>query len=247
MMAQLFTRSLTLPVLTPAQRDTLKLIAFLAMTADHLNTLFSLHHGGLMMAGRMAFPLFALVWGMNQARYPVMRQSSLNRLWLGAILAQPAYALMLMQAGSGWYQLNILFTFAVAGQGMRWWHLGNGWAKAGAGVLVLAYLPFSLTSYFLPGLVLLWLCAGLFRQSKPVSWVHVMVTACVVLLLNLHAGVLYALSGLILSLGMVVAVQTIPGTTRYLPNGVFLYGYPAHLMALGVIYGVYTTPVGVGG
>lgn len=154
---------------------------------------------------------------------------------------------MVIQAGSGWYQLNILFTFAVAGQGMRWWHQGNGWAKAGTGVLVLAYLLFSLTSYFLPGLVLLWLCAGLFRQSKPVSWVHVMVTVGVVQLLNLHAGALYALSGLVLSLGMVVAVQTIPGTPRYLPQGVFLYGYPAHLVLLSAIFGVFTAPGGVVG
>lgn len=93
----------------------LKLIALMAMCLDHLNTVLGWRSVELWMIGRMAFPLFALVWGYNLARRPVS-QASLNRLWLWAILAQPAYWWALKGQGGTFFDLNILFAFAVAGQ-----------------------------------------------------------------------------------------------------------------------------------
>ncbi|AGR61836.1 IncF plasmid conjugative transfer pilin acetylase TraX (plasmid) [Salmonella bongori N268-08] len=53
----------------------------------------------LNMAGRCAFPLFALVSGCNMAG-KILRQHSLNRLWLMALLAQPGYWLAFRTPGS---------------------------------------------------------------------------------------------------------------------------------------------------
>lgn len=53
------------------QRDVLKVAAFAAMVLDHLNTASELNATLLQAVGRLAFPLFALVWGYNVVRRPV--------------------------------------------------------------------------------------------------------------------------------------------------------------------------------
>lgn len=40
---------------------------------------------------------------------------SLNRLWLMALLTQPGFWLAFRDTGVQWWQVNILFTFAVMG------------------------------------------------------------------------------------------------------------------------------------
>ncbi|STJ03356.1 type-F conjugative transfer system pilin acetylase TraX [Escherichia coli] len=97
------------------QRDVIRLVAFVAMVGDHIATAFQLDMPLLNMAGRCAFPLFALVCGCNMAG-KTLRQHSLNRLWLMALLAQPGYWGAFREAGLMWWQLNILFTFAVVMQ-----------------------------------------------------------------------------------------------------------------------------------
>lgn len=53
------------------QRDVLKVAAFAAMVLDHINTASELNATLLQAVGRLAFPLFALVWGYNVVRRPV--------------------------------------------------------------------------------------------------------------------------------------------------------------------------------
>lgn len=74
------------PVLTfsALQRDVIRTVAFLAMAGDHLATAFQADLPLLNMAGRCAFPLFALVSGCNLTGKSI-RQRSLNRLWLMAL------------------------------------------------------------------------------------------------------------------------------------------------------------------
>ncbi|EKN3420977.1 conjugal transfer protein TraX [Yersinia enterocolitica] len=73
--------------LSPLQRDVIRMVAFMAMVGDHIATAFQLDMPLLNLLGRCAFPLFALVSGCNLAGH-CLRQSSLNRLWLMALLAQ---------------------------------------------------------------------------------------------------------------------------------------------------------------
>ncbi|EFG1218885.1 type-F conjugative transfer system pilin acetylase TraX, partial [Escherichia coli] len=49
------------------QRDVIRMVAFVAMVGDHIATAFQLAMPFLNMAGRCAFPLFALVSGCNMA------------------------------------------------------------------------------------------------------------------------------------------------------------------------------------
>ncbi|WP_103742954.1 type-F conjugative transfer system pilin acetylase TraX, partial [Escherichia coli] len=97
------------------QRDVIRMVAFVAMVGDHIATAFQLDMPLLNMVGRCAFPLFVLVCGCNMAG-KTFRQHSLNRLWLMALLAQPGYWLAFRGVGLAWWQLNILFTFAVVMQ-----------------------------------------------------------------------------------------------------------------------------------
>lgn len=81
-----------------------------AQVLDHANRILHLDQTWMFLAGRGAFPLFALVWGLNLSRHAHIRQSAINRLWGWGIIAQFAYYL----AGFPWYEGNILFAFAVA-------------------------------------------------------------------------------------------------------------------------------------
>ncbi|EAO6613334.1 hypothetical protein FC944_18785 [Salmonella enterica] len=135
-----------LPALNTRQCDVLKLIAFAAMVLDHLNTASGLNDTLLQAVGRLAFPLFALVWGCNIVRRPVT-QAGLNRLWLMALLAQPGFWLAFRDTGVQWWQANILFTFAVMGQAVRFMQAP---CRCTAFVSLLAlsvYIPASGASY----------------------------------------------------------------------------------------------------
>lgn len=113
---RLDTRLLRLLVWSPGQRDIIKTVALLLMVLDHANRILHLNQTWLFLAGRGAFPLFALVWGLNLSRHTHIRQSAINRLWGWAVIAQSGYFL----AGFPWYEGNILFAFAVAAQALKW-------------------------------------------------------------------------------------------------------------------------------
>lgn len=234
MMEQTFKNwSIPLPKFSSMQIDSIKLVAFLAMIADHINAAFSMHNGWLMLFGRVAFPLFAVIWGINQARHNQINQPALNRLWLWAVIAQPGYGLVIMQTGASFYQLNILFTFAVAGQVLHWYQNGRTVGKVQSIALLMIYLPLSMYSYFIPGLVLLWLCVWLFRSRAVISPFIAVVFVCVVAALNIHTGPIFTVGGIVLSLFVLSIMQSVPGTKRYLSANFFLIGYVGHLTILG--------------
>lgn len=47
---------------TPLQQDVLKFLALVLMVFDHANRALGLHEPVLLLLGRGAFPLFALIW-----------------------------------------------------------------------------------------------------------------------------------------------------------------------------------------
>lgn len=59
-------------VWSPGQRDIIKTVALVLMVLDHANRILHLDQTWMFLAGRGAFPLFALVWG---GICPVMRIS----------------------------------------------------------------------------------------------------------------------------------------------------------------------------
>ncbi|EMG2601528.1 type-F conjugative transfer system pilin acetylase TraX, partial [Escherichia coli] len=119
-------------VWSPGQRDIIKTVALVLMVLDHINLIFQLKQEWMFLAGRGAFPLFALVWGLNLSRHAHIRQPAINRLWGWGIIAQFAYYL----AGFPWYEGNILFAFAVAAQVLTWCETRSGWRTAAAILLM---------------------------------------------------------------------------------------------------------------
>lgn len=63
-------------VWSPGQRDIIKTVALVLMVLDHINLIFQLKQEWMFLAGRGAFPLFALVWGLNLSRHAHIRQSA---------------------------------------------------------------------------------------------------------------------------------------------------------------------------
>jgi hypothetical protein len=79
--------------LSPGALDTIKLIALLSMLTDHINTLLLPQMNPCLYAiGRMAFPLFALIWALNVGRYPEPLVFLNEITWL---LERPADTLLL--------------------------------------------------------------------------------------------------------------------------------------------------------
>ncbi len=102
---------------TSLQQDVLKFLALVLMVFDHANRALGLHEPVLLLLGRGAFPLFALLWGYNLASWPV-RQAQATRLWVWAVVAQPGYWLVMRHDGLAFTDPNILFLFAAVTQAL---------------------------------------------------------------------------------------------------------------------------------
>ncbi|WP_413796437.1 TraX family protein [Kosakonia cowanii] len=152
---------------SPAAADWLKVLALLAMLVDHMNTLLLPHlQPELYALGRMAFPLFVLIWARNVLHNPHRLQTRANRMWLWAIVTQPVFSFA-FAGHEPWYALNILFVFAGATQLLAWTHRFRVRGLA-AGLVLLGLMvwPLSFASYGLSGLVLA-LSLATFLHSPP--------------------------------------------------------------------------------
>ena len=200
----------SLLVWSPGQRDIIKTVALVLMVLDHINLIFQLKQEWMFLAGRGAFPLFALVWGLNLSRHAHIRQPAINRLWGWGIIAQFAYYL----AGFPWYEGNILFAFAVAAQVLTWCETRSGWRTAAAILLMALWGPLSGSSYGIAGLLML----------------------AVIPALNLATSDAAAVAGLVmtvLTVGLVsCAGKSLP---RFWPGDFFPVFYACHLAVLGVL------------
>ncbi|MFS9421549.1 type-F conjugative transfer system pilin acetylase TraX [Citrobacter sp. C411] len=225
--------------LSALQRDVIRMVAFVAMVGDHIVTAFQAGLPLLNMAGRCAFPLFALVSGCNLAGKTI-RQRSLNRLWLMAILAQPGYWLGFRDAGLVWWQLNILFTFAVVMQMARFMQTTTVLSGVAAFAAMVGYLPLSSASYGIPGLLMLagallvWQVRNTLRPALFAIWL------LLVALLNARHGDVMMLSGVFLTLAVLFCVRSVvPASGGRLQAGrLFAPGYVIHLLCTGVLVSV---------
>lgn len=229
----------SLLMLSPLQRDVIRMVAFVAMVLDHLATAFQADVPLLNMAGRCAFPLFALVSGCNLAGH-ALRQSSLNRLWLMALLAQPGYWLAFRDAGLMWWQLNILFTFAVVMQVARFLQAATVLNGVAAFTALVGYLPFSSASYGISGLLMLagalliWQVRDSMRPAMFAIWL------LLVALLNARHGDVMMLSGVMLTLAVLFCMHgVVPASGRRLQAGRwFAPAYALHLLCIGFLVSV---------
>lgn len=237
---------------TPLQQDVLKFLALVLMVFDHANRALGLHEPVLLLLGRGAFPLFALIWGYNLAKKPVV-QVQATRLWLWAFLAQPGYALVMRHDGLAFPDPNILFLFAVVTQALALMHLParKGYPNMGmAGALLLVlWSVYGATpgTYGMEGTLLLLASYGLCitlpayaTHDWPVRGLSIVAWPLLALDLNAEQGLTMMLAGLLLptllilsSLPLVLSHTTINGR-RLLLRGFFLQAYVAHLLVLGL-------------
>lgn len=218
---------------TSGQLDVIKTVAMLLMVIDHANSIFGLHHLWMMWLGRGAFPLFGVVWAYNLMRHPALRQDSLNHLWVWALFAQLGYAL----AGFPWWQGNILFAFAVAGQAIRWCEIKSRLSVSLGVLLTVLWLPFAQTSYGLAGIMMLASARYLFSATLSAERAACFILWCsMVLMLNIEVSPIAAIAGLILSGVALVSVRAInAGMQRFWPRDFFVLFYVGHLVLLSLL------------
>ncbi|HAH7673452.1 TPA: conjugal transfer pilus acetylase TraX [Escherichia coli] len=223
----------SLLVWSPGQRDIIKTVALVLMVLDHINLIFQLKQEWMFLAGRGAFPLFALVWGLNLSRHAHIRQPAINRLCGWAVIARFAYYL----AGFPWYEGNILFAFAVAAQVLTWCETRSGWRTAAAILLMALWGPLSGTSYGIAGLLMLAVSHRLYRAEDRTE--RLALVACllaVIPALNLASSDAAAVAGLVMTVltaGLVsCAGKSLP---RFWPGDFFPTFYACHLAVLGVL------------
>lgn len=238
--------------LSPAALDRVKVLALLAMLTDHINTLFIIPHSPLMYAlGRMAFPLFTLIWAMNVHGNPGRLQHRANRLWIWALITQPAFMLAFRHQLPV-YALNILFVFAGVTQLLALHHrYGTNGLMAGALSVAALVIPLTPGSFGLAGIVLA--CSLAIVYSPALSlWRGYAALAALAALVCLNGishltsvpaeTLLFAtLPTLVLPLLAVrLAHQyTREDGQRFMPRHFFYFAYAGHLLLAGLLLSVW--------
>lgn len=233
-------------ICSPGALDMLKLLALAAMLVDHVNTLF-LHPPApeLYALGRMAFPLFVLVWAINAGQRPERLQHRANRLWGWALLTQPIFVFAFREQ-QPWYALNILFVFAATTQLLALRHRhGLAGIIAGTGLLALLVLPLTPASYGIQGIVLC-LSLATFFAAHTGRIQALSAAAAVISLITLNGSahllsrpldtlVVAVLPTLLLPVFAVLTAGSLQpaGSTRFLPGRFFYVMYGLHLLVLG--------------
>ncbi|HEI3649237.1 TPA: conjugal transfer pilus acetylase TraX [Escherichia coli] len=218
---------------SPGQRDIIKTVALVLMVLDHANRILHLDQTWMFLAGRGAFPLFALVWGLNLSRHAHIRQSAINRLWGWAVISQFAYYV----AGFPWYEGNILFAFAVAAQVLTWCETRSRWHTAAAILLMALWGSLSSTSYGIAGLLMLAVSYRLYRAEDRTE--RLALVACLLVVipaLNLATSDVAAVAGLVMTV-LTVGLVSCAGKSfsRFWPGDFFPVFYLLHLTVLGIL------------
>lgn len=234
--------------LSPAALDMVKLLALLAMIIDHTNTVFLSPAWPVMYAlGRMAFPLFTLIWAMNVQRTPERLQKRASRLWIWAVITQPMFSLAFCHH-QPWWALNILFVFAGVTQllALQYRH-GRKGMLAGYLLLALMIWPLQPASYGLAGITLAISMATVSGSDTPGVQRLAAITAVLSQiclnglshLLDMPAETLLlaTLPTLVFPLVVVSFCREIcpEGRQRFMPRNFFYYAYAGHLGIIGLI------------
>lgn len=198
-----------------------KWVALVAMVVDHVNAVFYGRELGHLadLVGRIAFPLFAVVAGVNLARPGRDLADAVQKFAGWGLVALPFHAVLFSQV-DGWWPLNILFTFAVAAWVLRlidvgWWQL--------AGVVFL--LGGAVVEYWWPGVGLVVAVALASRSSEPERYgLPLVIAAGTLCMVNGNA---YALLAAPVLVWLVRWAPTIPRSPR-----AFWWFYPGHLAAI---------------
>lgn len=203
--------------MTSGGRELLKWLALAAMTCDHVaKVLLGGYVPGLSEAGRIAFPLFALVMAYNLAQ-GADAANSVRRLALWGVIAQPVHAWAFGNA----LPLNVLLSFALAAACV-WSIQRRQWA-----LLVLLAGPVALlVDYAWAGLVLVLSGWWFFLRPTAGRGVLVVLAMAVLCVWNGNSWALLAFP----VLGLAMADVLVPRT-----RSAFYAYYIVHLIFLSLI------------
>lgn len=103
--------------LSNGEMETIKWLALIAMTLDHVNKiLFQAQFAWMYHFGRLAMPLFGLVLAYNLAKHDALEshvyQRVMMRIFIIGLVATPFYQVAFHHVGLG--ALNIMFTLGLA-------------------------------------------------------------------------------------------------------------------------------------
>lgn len=230
--------------MSPFSMDALKCVALIAMLIDHVNDILLSPSSLLLYAvGRMAMPLFALIFAFNMAKQPGRARELAKRQWIWALITQPFFAFA-FYGHQPWYALNILFVFAVCSQLVAWVYPRTQycWIKSILLIAIFAW-PLSLASYGLAGIVFVLLSVlmlasitpgrvvlSLWALSLPSLNVASLMTAPVI-----EVVVFAIIPTLCLPLFMLTLIDNAKTTSRrFLPRQMFYWLYCGHLLILGI-------------
>ncbi|WP_323612592.1 TraX family protein [Pectobacterium versatile] len=238
---------LKLNQINPGTLDLIKLFALLAMILDHANTLFLKPQiPELYSLGRIAFPLFTLIWAINVNKNPARLQKRANRLWAWSILTQPIFTMTFIEQYPV-YSMNILFVFAGVTQllALRA-KFGVKGTFAGVLLLLLMLVPLTPASYGVQGIVLATSLAAYFSYGQRYLKYALICIAASLLTLN---GIIYIgsrpadvillaiLPTVLLSALTITVAQHLSSFTpeRFMPGGFFYWAYSGHLLILCIL------------
>jgi hypothetical protein len=229
-------------VFTDGTITTLKCVALVLMTLDHINKyLLQSAVPAFFWVGRLCLPLFTFVLAYNLARPSSIATAdktysrTARRLVTFGLVAQLVFVMPHGLPGpvaSGWWPLNILFTLALATTTMRLL-LGSAWRKLCAALLVLVGGAF--VEYWWPALGM---CIGAWYYCRRPSWSAL--AAWLVSTLALGAD-MWAFAAMPIVNSSILALLAIPAIfwSRHLELATTIRGkwwfyayYPLHLAAL---------------
>jgi hypothetical protein len=211
----------------------LKWLALVAMTLDHVNTYFLGSRPDLYAIGRLAFPLFACVFGFKIGRPAPGKPVGLQRrtvlmLLTAAAAAQLPYSYL---HGGGPWPLNVMVLFLGALCAAWWLRRGHTRLEAIAGWLIVVGGG-ALAEFFWFGLAVV-LAAHAFARRPSAFRLLLLVAA--IASLQIVNGNAWALASLPVVFAAALPVATelrLPATREF-----FYVYYPAHLAAIaGVVF-----------
>ena len=211
---------------TTGQIEVLKWLAVAAMVVDHINAALYARELGTWadVIGRIAFPVFACVFGHNLARPGVDLAKVIRWLVLFGTVAFPVHAYLFATAVV--WPLNVLFTFAVAAGVIHFMERDETLPA-----VLLFVLGGLLVEYWWPGVALVVATYGWTKYRHQSGWWAAM----------LSLGALCVLNGNLWALLMLPVAEIVRGFTwANVPRSrwAFYLFYPLHLAVLAAIVGL---------
>lgn len=220
--------------------DLLKLLAVVLMLGDHINTVFlGRENVGLYIAGRLVFPLFAIVYAANVRLDAGALRRAAARSFKYALMAQPVYlAAFWGREFAPWYGLNILFSFAVASWICALWLSGQA-AKRLVACLVFGAAGALLEpgSFGFAGLSMLLAGVVAFHSEYRLSLVLLVVWWLLVIKITFFHWFLSLLVVVMLFCLLQVVMankDSLSKFKRFMPSHSFYWIYAGHLSFLAV-------------